>query len=616
MNWPGLLKRKHYYMVMFALISIAFVSFSAIIYNHYQRISRLGQDTAAQFEVIRQSRVVMMDLVDMETTVRTFLVSGDEDVLASYRATRNLLNNDISTLRQQIIRNKIAASELHGWLDRIRAFRKSLDDQIEYKINNPQVRVRPATLEKQQREMAIVRLMIETTTGKWLVDTRAQALRAQAESSNFLYTVVLGNVVIIGILLMGTLTIINLEVQYQKSVEAGEQAQKRYREVIEGINDGVFEYNFVNEDFYCSPAYRAMLGYGPDEIENRAEAFWSLIHPEDREGFDASLRHYLESNDLLYSHSFRMRHKDGGYRWVLSRGIGLGDDFSAKKSLIGTHADITEQKLREEELKQLYGDLETFTYITSHDLRSPLVNLKGFSKELELSLKSVTGVIAQYEAQMTPDDITTLKAALDTDIPEALGFIGKGVDRMDSLTKAILDLSRIGKRVFTQEPVEAQAIFDKCVGALGYDITQKQIEVSCPQPLPVLITDAVALEQIFGNLLDNAVKYLRPEARGRIEMTVRDTGNDYIFTLADNGRGIEDADKSKIFEIFRRARNTGEVAGLGLGMAYVKATLRRLSGGIWFESQVNKGTRFHVRLPKRAEVSDTAAIRPTKRVEA
>ncbi|UDF03201.1 ATP-binding protein [Asticcacaulis sp. AND118] len=604
MLWQKLLRQRHYYLVMFVLLSVATVAFSFIVYAHYDRIQEQNRQALFEYEAIRQSRVVLVDLLDMETGVHGYLVSGDEAALRPYRAARDMLERDLSALRTMVLRrDPEGARDLYLWLDNIRALRKTLDDQIDNRRLERGTRLTRETFRRQVEEMAHVRRALETSAIKRLLNIRMNAVHAEKARSDFLYTLVIGNILLIGVMLMGTVTILNLEADFRTRLAEQEAVMQRYREVTEGINDGLFEVNFVSGDFYCSAAYQAMLGYAPDEVENRWEVFRDLIHPDDREAADGDLRRYMEGTDSTYRSTFRMRHKDGGYRWILSRGVGTGADFSGIKSMIGSNADITEQKQREEELRQLYADLETFTYITSHDLRAPLVNLKGFSKELEISMKDVAGAIQPYEAKFKPEHRKVLDLALKEDVPEALGFISKGVERMDSLTRAILDLSRIGKRVYTLEKVDAQAVFDKCVGALGYDITQKGIDIRC-DPLPEVYTDPVALEQIFGNLLDNAVKYLRAGVSGRIEMSVRQTLHDYIFTLSDNGRGIADIDKPKVFEIFRRARNTTEVGGLGLGMAYVKATLRRLSGEIWFESKLDEGTRFHVRLPRRPNSRD------------
>jgi signal transduction histidine kinase len=115
--------------------------------------------------------------------------------------------------------------------------------------------------------------------------------------------------------------------------------------------------------------------------------------------------------------------------------------------------------------------------------------------------------------------------------------------------------------------------------------------------LPVILSDAVALEQIFSNLLDNAIKYLEPSRKGSIAISFEILSDEITFSVRDNGRGIEGPDRHKVFEIFRRARNVGDERGLGMGLAYVKTTLRKMGGVIWFESGIESGTVFYFRLP-------------------
>ena len=135
----------------------------------------------------------------------------------------------------------------------------------------------------------------------------------------------------------------------------------------------------------------------------------------------------------------------------MSRGVGLWDRHGEIRTLTGSHADITDQKNREEELKQLHADMEAFTYITSHDMRSPLVNLKGFSHELTLAIGDLNALLEPQKKKLGAATWARIDAILHHDVQEALGFIGNAVDRMDTLTTAILDLSRIGKYVYRDD---------------------------------------------------------------------------------------------------------------------------------------------------------------------
>lgn len=240
--------------------------------------------------------------------------------------------------------------------------------------------------------------------------------------------------------------------------------------------------------------------------------------------------------------------------------------------------------------------METFTFIASHDLRAPLVNLKGFAGEMQLAIEKIMPILYAAEDKFTPEQWKTLHELLAADIPESLNFIMQSVDKMDALTTAVLDLSRIGKHEYRCEPVDTHAVVQRCLGTLAFEIAQNGISVSC-EPLPVIDSDPLALEQVFSNLLDNAVKYLDPARPGKIEIAARQERPDVIFAIRDNGRGIAPEDSNKVFQIFRRARNSTDVRGMGMGMAFVQSTVRRLGGSIWFTSQVGQGTVFYIKLP-------------------
>ncbi|MBW8881649.1 MAG: PAS domain-containing sensor histidine kinase, partial [Asticcacaulis sp.] len=452
---------------------------------------------------------------------------------------------------------------------------------------------------------------IEKSVDKRLERLDGQVSHVTDQRNNFIYILIIGTVLGVGILLAGTVLIIRLEVEKEKVEDENQRAESRFLAVMNGVNDGIYELNFVNDTMYMSKEFKAMLGFDEDGIEDTAAAVIGLIHPDDVEKSLEVRRDYITKKTPHYVNVFRMKHKDGTWRWILSRGVGTWDRFGQIRSLIGTHTDITEQKAREEELRQLNDDMEAFTYITSHDMRSPLVNLKGFSHELALAVKDVNDLLETKQDKVGPATWARLEAILKHDIPEALGFIGNAVDRMDTLTTAILDLSRIGKYVYHDEWVNTREIFDKCLGAQSYEISSKHVEVTVGS-LPDLVADRMALEQIFSNLLDNAVKYLRPDTPGHIDIACEDSGRDHIFSIRDNGRGIAPEDSDRVFNIFRRARNTGDVRGLGIGMAFVKASLRKMGGTIWFESTLGQGTTFYVSVPRKS-LERTAAPLPAAR---
>ncbi len=609
MRLPWGINVKHLYLAFFSLISIALCAFSITIYSQYTRERTFDTYAAEQYEAMRRTRAALMDAVDMESGVRGYALTGNAVFLEPYDRGRARLNDDFAAIGP--IPDSLAgpAGEPPAWSARIRDLQATLDDEVAAIRAHGRAAVSPADLDRQKTEMDAVRTELQGSIDSRMRQLTSRAAEDAHQKNTFLYILVFGTVLGIAILLAGTLVIIRLEDVNERAEKERQHAEARFMTVLSGINDGLYEVNLANGNMYMSNEFRAMLGYGDGDMAGTEAAALDAIHPEDRASMLEVRRQYVSGETPAYRNVFRMKHRDGGWRWILSRGIGRRDDAGHIRSIIGTHTDVTEQRSREEEVRQLHADMEAFTYITSHDMRSPLVNLKGFSHELKLGVDEVTELLEPHRKTLGAETWTRLEAVLKADIPEALGFIGNAVDRMDTLTSAILDLSRIGRYTYREEPVNARAIFDKCLGAQSYEIGSKGVTVEIGT-LPDIVTDPLALEQIFSNLLDNAVKYLRPDTPGRIEVDGRDNGRDIVFSIRDNGRGIDPGDHDRVFNIFRRARNTGDVRGMGLGMAFVKATLRRLSGRIWFESVPDEGTVFFVSLPRKVPEPAAEASEP------
>ena len=183
--------------------------------------------------------------------------------------------------------------------------------------------------------------------------------------------------------------------------------------------------------------------------------------------------------------------------------------------------ELAERKRAEEqlqhysaELAQSNEELKRFTYTISHDLRTPLVNLKGFAGELASALEVVRSALHDILPQLDEEHRSAVTTALLADVPEALGFIDASVTRMDHYINALLKLSRLGRRELVLEQVDMEALTQATLETLAYQIEQRQARVTVG-PLPVVVADRTSLEQIMSNLLNNAVIYLEPGRPGR-----------------------------------------------------------------------------------------------------
>jgi signal transduction histidine kinase len=265
-----------------------------------------------------------------------------------------------------------------------------------------------------------------------------------------------------------------------------------------------------------------------------------------------------------------------------------------KVKLEKQNADLVNANL---DLDHKSRENEMFVYSVSHDLRSPLVNLQGFSRELGTARDSIRQML---QGEMDAETRGRALRIIDRDVSEPIRFIQTAVTRLSSIIDALLRLSRVGRIEYRGEAVDLNTVVTRIKDAMSGQIAAKGAELVV-QPLPAAFGDATALEQIFANLLGNAVNYLDPARPGRIEIgTVeKPTGESegmQVFYVKDNGLGIPDAYLPKVFTIFQRLH--GNVApGEGIGLALVRRMVERHGGRIWVESQEKAGSTFFLALP-------------------
>lgn len=251
---------------------------------------------------------------------------------------------------------------------------------------------------------------------------------------------------------------------------------------------------------------------------------------------------------------------------------------------------------RTADLKRANDEIQRFAYIVSHDLRSPLVNVMGFTAELERADKVVTdfiGKVEEAQPELVTQDVTY---AAREDLPEAIGFIRSSTQKMDRLINAILDLSRQGRRVLTPEHLPMERVLGDIADSLATQAEERNATIVIETPLPDLRNDRLAVEQIFQNLIENATKYLAPGRPGTIIVRGKRHGKRAIYEVEDNGRGIAPEDHERIFELFRRSGQQDQ-KGEGIGLANVRALAYRLGGLVSVRSTLSEGSTFIVDLP-------------------
>lgn len=248
------------------------------------------------------------------------------------------------------------------------------------------------------------------------------------------------------------------------------------------------------------------------------------------------------------------------------------------------------------ELQDGNEELKGFIYSVAHDLRAPLVNIRGFTGELGRAAREIQEIV-EKQAENLPEEIRHRTAALvREDVQPATGFIGASVERMSGLINALLKLSQLGHRQLRLEPLDLREMAQMSLRSLQHQVNEKNAVVEVGV-LPEATADRLAMEQVITNLLDNALKYLSPGRPGRILISSRQTAEGTVYFVQDNGRGIDANDMPKLFKIFRRL-GSPDVPGEGVGLAYVKTLVKRHGGRIWCESEPGRGSIFFFSIPQ------------------
>jgi signal transduction histidine kinase len=282
--------------------------------------------------------------------------------------------------------------------------------------------------------------------------------------------------------------------------------------------------------------------------------------------------------------------------WVILR---YTRDLNASRQALGAlnlnlEATVLE---RTADFRRANEEIQRFAYIVSHDLRSPLVNVMGFTAELDAAAKPLSELVDRIEAQAPQLMTDEAREAVKVDLPEAVGFIRSSTQKMDRLINAILRLSREGRRVISPERLDMDALLTGVADTLRHQAAGKDAQIDIDGPLPDLVSDRVAIEQIFSNLVENAVKYAARDRPGRITVSGSVSGDHAIFEVQDNGRGIDPKDHDRVFDLFRRS-GPQDQPGEGIGLAHVRALAHRLGGLITCESALDQGATFRLSLPQ------------------
>ncbi|HYD85368.1 MAG TPA: PAS domain-containing protein, partial [Opitutus sp.] len=236
------------------------------------------------------------------------------------------------------------------------------------------------------------------------------------------------------------------------------------------------------------------------------------------------------------------RAKDGTFYWVDTTIYPFLNEAGKPRQYVAIRTDITQRKANETALHELAAELaeknkelEAIVYTVSHDLRSPLVNVQGFGKQLNRACDTIRAAVAAAENGAVPAE--KLKQPLEVAIPQALRFINAGVAKMETLLAGLLRYSRLGRVALTIRPLNMNGMLAEILAAMKFQLDEAKAEVRI-EPLPTCLGDTVQTSQVFANLIDNALKYRDPARPLRLVIRGDVRDGQAVYQIADNGLGI------------------------------------------------------------------------------
>lgn len=356
------------------------------------------------------------------------------------------------------------------------------------------------------------------------------------------------------------------------------ESEKKYRLVTENSFDLICIHDITGKLEFVSPSMKRLLGYEPEELIGKYPI--ELVHPD-----DAHIMRGINFKNVVNPLGFRpvqfrIRHKNGSYSWFETIFSIMAESDGVSNVVLSQSRDIrrskkyqTELEERTLELERSNADLETFAFVSSHDMQEPL---RMISNYMQLLKKRYAG-------------------KLDEQADEYIEFANKGASTLQQLLRDLLAFSRITRSPLKSDVINTKVLLQDVLKVIHLELQEKNATVICENMLTA-IGDRNLLQLVFQNLILNGIKY-NQNPKPTITVSGKQIERAIVFCVADNGIGIKPEHSQRIFEPFHRLHTKNEYPGTGLGLSNCKKIVERMNGKIWVESEEGKGAKFYFSLP-------------------
>lgn len=356
-------------------------------------------------------------------------------------------------------------------------------------------------------------------------------------------------------------------------------SQARYKILTDNVAAAVILHQPDGTVLWCSPYTEVLTGFSVGEIYREKDTFLrGYVHEEDREIVDKALA--IVATGEPFQCRYRFYHKSGISLWFETRTVPVYDHVANEYVALSIALDVTASVMSQRKVEERNRDLNEFTYMISHDLKAPIVTLRG--------------MLGLLKEEVREEELTAGA--------EPLEYMSKAIHRLEQLVGGVLELARVSTTERALEPIDLADVAREVVDDHKLHIDQCGAEIVLEDPLPRAMGNRTQLYQIISNLVSNALKYRRPDVP--LQITIGEakpsSRRRVAIFVRDNGRGIAPEYLEHIFKPFNRA-GEGVIEGSGVGLACVKRLVEKLSGSISVTSALSEGSTFNVELRRALE---------------
>jgi len=378
------------------------------------------------------------------------------------------------------------------------------------------------------------------------------------------------------------------------------ESEERFRLATEAINGLIYDWNVLADTTRRSAGMAEFLGWRAEEVPEDSRWWPEQIHQEDAQTVLQRFGEAVARQIPACSHEYRIRHKLGHYLWIWDSNRIVYDGQGKAVRVIGCVVSIEEQKRADEALRKVREDLaranqdlerkveertgklqetvaelESWSYSIAHDMRAPLRTMHGYSKLLAEEHGPKLEPAARYYLQR----------------------IDAATQRLDQYIRDLLDYGKVVRGDLPLSSVDAGELINEIVTTYP-DLQPARCDIQVVGSLPPVQANAAALTQVISNLLDNAVKFVKPGACPRVRIRAEELQDWVRLWFEDEGIGIDGRAHKRIFGIFQSLHPHGAYEGTGIGLAIVRRAIERMGGKVGVQSEPGQGARFWVELKK------------------